>query len=75
MRHHMILWDIECENCGNVWESWAEGNIAPNCPICDSAFTNLLPGGLHSDKAKDPYDYLDRRLPGKRVTVGPHRSK
>jgi hypothetical protein len=73
----LMLWDCECDNCGALFEEWADGVTAPLCPSCGSAFTKLLPGGIKSEKAKDPYDYLDKRPPDtKKIVVGPrYRSK
>ena len=55
----LMLWDVECEKCKHIWEDWAEGQVAPCCPNCNSAFTHLLPGATRPQhKAKNPYDYL-----------------
>jgi hypothetical protein len=77
-KKHMMLWDIECEKCNNIFEEWCDPTLAPNCPICGSAFTKVLPGASRPiHKAKDPYDYLDKGIPdGKRIFSGPKvRSK
>jgi len=61
----MPLFDAKCEKCGHIWEvmqKWEEQ--VGECPLCESAFTKLLMprmGPVH--KAKDPYDYLDGRIP------------
>jgi hypothetical protein len=66
---NLKLWDVECNACESVFEEWADGVMAPLCTNCGSAFTTLVPGGLKRHKAKDPYDYLDRRVPGPSVSV------
>lgn len=59
-----MLWSCKCETCGETFDDYFDkelGGFAQDCPRCGSYFTVVLPGGCkNKDKAKDPYDYLER---------------
>jgi putative FmdB family regulatory protein len=59
------LWDVKCERCDNVFEERKDfADTAGDCPRCGSSFTHtLLSAGLRFNRAKDPYDLLDGRIP------------
>ena len=69
-----MLWDCKCEKCSHQWVEYfdAEHSSPGTCPECGDARTHRMPGGLKNEKAKDPYDYLDKRPPDpKRIFSGP----
>lgn len=71
-----MLWDCVCDKCGYKWDDWLDHHkICGECPKCGSHLTDTSPGGLKDEKAKDPYDYLDKRPPDNPIVVGPHLSK
>ena len=67
----MPYFDIACEACGNVFEEKLKNAKEPTscCPKCGSAFTKQVWLSFPSiDRAKDPFDYLDGRIPDPRKT-------
>lgn len=63
----MPLYDARCNDCGETYEWSGPSYLAPGkCTHCGSDDTRIvwLPGGTPSiDRAKDPYDLLDGRIP------------
>lgn len=65
----MPLYDFRCNKCKHEFEETlayhqltSEG--PPECPECGSYFTKRVwLKAPNSDKAKDPYDYLDGPIP------------
>lgn len=58
------LFDCKCGQCGEVWEERKPySEPAGECPKCGSYDTRTLLGSSVLRKAKDPYDYLDGRIP------------
>ena len=60
-----MFWDVRCERCDHVWEEHKEfSDPDPECPQCGSNFTHTMRSlGQLFVKAKDPYDYINGRIP------------
>ena len=62
----MPLYDFKCRDCNHIWEVRQSSEAEPPpCPECTKRNVHIYWGrGFPSiDKAKDPYDYLDGRIP------------
>lgn len=60
----ILVFDAVCESCGLRWEE--EGpytDPACPCPECGSGFTKKILSKVNTPLTKDPYDYLDGRIP------------
>lgn len=73
----MPLYDFRCEYCSHTFEHRCKYDelkkYPPECPECASHFTKQVWLSVpSSDRAKDPYDYLDGPIPSsKRIFSGP----
>lgn len=55
----MALFDVRCNECGEVWEAAKKYDNPIECPLCSSWNTKtLMPLMKPSFKAKDPYDMI-----------------
>ena len=64
----MPLYDFRCEKCASTFEERMPyeqlKSHPPECPECGSNFTKQVwLTAPRSDRAKDPYDYLDGPIP------------
>jgi putative FmdB family regulatory protein len=72
----MPKYDFRCSKCENEWEDVVPASeakhYAPECPKCGSNFTKLvwLSTPIHN-RAKSPYELLDKGSPGGKIFSGP----
>jgi hypothetical protein len=61
----MPKYDAKCNECGTYYEWEGPSHLAPGtCTACDSDHTRIVWLTMPKvDRAKDPYDYLDGRIP------------
>ena len=62
----MGLYDGRCKECNHTYEWRGPSYLAPGeCPACGSDDTKIVWLGQTPsiDRAKDPYEYLDGRIP------------
>ncbi len=67
----MPLYDFRCDKCKHEWDAMVPALVvkrnAPECPECGSNFTNQVwLKAPSSDRAKDPYDMLNRYRPDRK---------
>ena len=69
----MPKYDARCFDCGNTYEEIRKAldSVSP-CPECGGKGRTVWLSTPTVDRAKDPYDYLDGRIPSaKRIFSGP----
>lgn len=66
----MPTYDVRCEHCGHIFEeTLKQKEDVGLCPLCCSAFTRKIWLQFPSiDKAKDPYEYINK-APTRPVSV------
>lgn len=75
----MPRYDFKCEKCEHIWEDTIPASqvkdYAPECPECGSNFTKMVWTKVPVlDKAKSPYDLLDKGSPGGKIYSGKYTS-
>ncbi len=71
----MPKFDKRCKDCDNTFEYEGRHSEVAECPRCGSKHTStvwLAASFPATERAKDPYDYLDGPIPdSKRIFSGP----
>lgn len=64
----MPIYDVECNDCSNVFEVLQKyGEQAPRCGTCFSTDTQIRISCPNIAREHDPYDALDKGMPGKSI--------
>ena len=73
----MPTYDAKCDKCGHIWEETvAPHSPAGMCPECYSAYTSRIWTRVPVlDRAKDPYEYLEKSPPTNPTKVFIKRDK
>ena len=64
----MPIYDVKCNKCNLVYEVLEKYDSPPRkCKGCGTAFVLRLPSFPNFARQHDPYDALDRSIPGKPI--------